>query len=322
MADPRAGMDVSTARAHRPDAVTTAPAAAARATMVDMERRDGFERQRLCVVPRPAVAEALARPVTRRLVVTDAGWFPEAEGHLRLRPGGAEEAVVMVCTDGAGWVDLGSGPLRVGPGSAVLIPRGAPHSYGADDDAPWTIWWCHLRGSDLADLWSAIGADLGRPLVSLRALDRVTALLDEIVSSLERDQSPARLLSTAGIAWRLMTQLAVDRKLPEQGEPLERAMRYLEERVDGSIRVSELARLVGVSTSHLGALFREATGGGVLAYHTGLKMARARRFLDTSSLHVSEIAREVGYDDPFYFSRQFSRVHGMSPSDYRMHRKG
>jgi len=287
-----------------------------------MERREGFANQRLNVVPRPAVAEALARPVTRRLVVTDAGWFPRAHRHLRIRPGGADEAIVIVCVAGSGWVDVDGTRVRVTPSTAALIPPRVPHSYGADDGDPWTIWWCHVRGSDLADLWSAIGADASRPLVSLRAVDRVTVLLDEIVTALERDQSPARLLATAGIAWRLMTQLAVDRRLPEQGEPLERAMRYLEERVDGTIRVSDLARLVGVSTSHLGALFRDATGGGVLAYHTGLKMARARRLLDTTDLHVAEVAREVGYDDPFYFSRQFRRVHGVSPSDYRAQRKG
>lgn len=255
-------------------------------------------------------------------MVTDAGWFPEAKGHLRRRPDGAAEAIVIVCTDGSGWVDLGEGRVRVGSGSSVLIPGGAPHSYGADEHDPWTIWWCHLRGGDVSELWDAIGVDRRRPIVSLRALERVTALLDELVSALERDHSPARLLAATGIAWRLMTQFAVDRRLPERGEPLERAMRYLEERVEGSIRVSELARLIGVSASHLGALFREATGGGVLAYHTALRMTRARRLLDTTSLHVSEIAGQVGYDDPFYFSRQFSRVHGMSPSDYRLQRKG
>lgn len=287
-----------------------------------MERREGFGGQRLCVVPRPLVDEALGQPVTQRLVVTDAGWFPEAEGHLRRRPGGAEEAIVIVCTGGSGWVDLGEGRLRIASGASVLIPRGTPHSYGADEDDPWTIWWCHLLGGDLSDLWGAIGVDPRRPVVSLRAIERVTALLDELISGLERDQSPARLLASTGIAWRLMTQFAVDRRLPEQGEPLERAMRYLEERVDGNIRVSALAGLIGVSASHLGALFRDATGGGVLAYHTALKMTRARRLLDTTRLHVAEIARHVGYEDPFYFSRQFSRLHGMSPSDYRMKSKG
>jgi AraC family transcriptional regulator of arabinose operon len=287
-----------------------------------MERRDGFEHQRLCVVPRPLVEQALARPVTRRLMVTDAGLFPAAEGHLRRRPRGAAEAIVLVCVDGGGWVDLDGVRTRVAPGTAALIPAHVPHAYGAGDERPWTIWWCHLRGSDLADLWEAVGASVDRPIVSLRGVDRVTVLLDEIVTGLERDQSPARLLATAGIAWRLMTQLAVDRRLPEQGEPLERAMRYLEERVDGTIRVAELARLVGVSASHLGALFRDATGGGVLAHHTALKMARARRLLDTTDLHVAEIAREVGYADQFYFSRQFRRTHGVSPTAYRAQRKG
>jgi AraC-like DNA-binding protein len=39
-------------------------------------------------------------------------------------------------------------------------------------------------------------------------------------------------------------------------------------------------------------------------------------------MHVAEIGRDVGYGDPFYFSRQFSRIHGMSPSEYRLQRKG
>ena len=165
------------------------------------------------------------------------------------------------------------------------------------------------------------GGAAERPLISLRAVDRVTVLLDEIVSSLERDQSPVRLLATAGVAWRLMTQLAVDRRL-RTGRAAGAGDTLPGGRVDGGIRVSELARLVGVSTLHLGALFRDATGGGVLAYHTALKMARARRLLDTTELQVAEISREVGYGDQFYFSRQFSRVHGMSPTEYRLHRKG
>ncbi|MGD8168423.1 helix-turn-helix domain-containing protein [Herbiconiux sp. P16] len=287
-----------------------------------MERAVGFENQRLCVVPRPLVTEALARPVTRRLVVTDAGYFPRADAHGRHRPAGAEETIVIVCVAGSGWVDAEGVQTRVGTSTAIVIPGGLPHSYGASESEPWTIWWCHVRGSDVPELVEAAGIDPTRITVSLRAVDRLTAMLDEIVSALERDQSPARLLSTAGMAWRMLTQLAVDRRLPEQGEPLERALRYLEQRVDGAIRVPELAALVGVSSSHLSALFRDATGGGVLAHHTALKMARARQLLDTTTLPIAEVGREVGMRDQFYFSRQFRRTHGVSPSEYRAHRKG
>lgn len=287
-----------------------------------MDLMDGFANQRMCVVPRPVIAEALTAPVTRQLVVTDAGYFPGAHRHRRERPVGIAETIVMVCVDGVGWVEIDGERTRVGPSTAVILEQGMPHSYGTSDDSPWTIWWCHLRGADSADLVEATGATAARPTLMLRSLDRVTALLDEIVSSLERDTSPARLLSTAGMAWRLMTQLAVDRKLPERGEPIERAMRYLADRVDGTIQVPELAALVGVSPSHLSTLFRQATGGGVLAHHTALKMARARLLLDTTALGIAEVGREVGYLDQFYFSRQFRRVHGQSPSAYRAQRKG
>jgi AraC-like DNA-binding protein len=290
--------------------------------MTGMERAVGFENQRLCVVPRPLVAEALARPVTRRLVVTDAGYFPHAEAHGRHRPHGAEETIVIVCVAGSGWVETAGARTRVASSTAIVIPGGVAHSYGASEGDPWTIWWCHVRGTDVPELVEAAGVDASHSTASLRAVERLTAMLDEIVASLERDQSPARLLATSGMAWRMLTQLAVDRRLPEQGEPLERALHYLEERVDGAIRVPELAALVGVSSSHLSALFRAATGGGVLAHHTALKMARARQLLDTTALPVAAVGREVGMPDPFYFSRQFRRTHGMSPSAYRAHRKG
>ncbi|WP_221583545.1 AraC family transcriptional regulator [Microbacterium sp. G2-8] len=287
-----------------------------------MERADGFDRQRLSVVPRPLVAAALERPVTRRILVTDAGWFPHARQHGRHRPQGAEETIVIVCASGTGWLDADGARQRIGSGRAIVLPGGVPHSYGSDDEDPWTIWWCHVRGSDVPELVAAAGNRAGNRTISLRSPDRATALLDEIAVSLEAGTTPARLTATAGLAWHLFTQLAVDHAHPQEGTPLERALRYLEDRVDGQVQVSELAALVGVSPSHLAALFRHATGGGVLAHHNALKMARARVLLDTTDLPVAEVGRLVGRPDPFYFSRQFRRMHGVSPRAYREHRKG
>jgi len=287
-----------------------------------MSIRDGFAGERLCVVPAPAITAALQRPVTRKLVVTDAGWFPTANQHGRKRVSGIDATIVIVCTKGSGWLRMRGVGHRIGASQAVIIPAGEPHSYGASETAPWTIWWCHLRGSDVLDLVSVVGASVERPVVKLRNLDRAAALSDEIVRGLERDQSPARLVSVAGAAWKLMTQLASDQVLAEQGDPLERAMSYLEQRLDSTVRVSDLASLVGVSASYLTALFRRATGGGVLAHHTALRMATARNLLDTTTMSISDIASAVGYQDAFYFSRHFRRIHGTSPSEYRVQRKG
>ncbi|WP_297081646.1 helix-turn-helix domain-containing protein [uncultured Demequina sp.] len=289
-------------------------------TSATTARPEGFAGQRLCVLPRPRVAEALAAPATRRLVVTDAGYFPHASGHRRTRTTGVPETIVILCVAGRGTVRIGDDTTAVGPGTCITIPALAPHDYWASDD-PWTIWWMHLRGSDVAELVAPLPG-LGPTVRRVQGLDRVSALFDELVSTMERPPSDARLLAASGVAWNLLSRLAVDAVLPAEGTPLERAMRYLEARVDGSVSVTELAALVGISPSHLGALFREATGGGPASYHSSLRMARARSLLDTTSMPVGQVATAVGYLDPLYFSRQFRRTHDVSPSEYRALRKG
>lgn len=284
-------------------------------------RIEGFDNQRLCVVPRPQVEAALRLPGTRRLTVTDAGYFPAAAGHRRVRPHGAPETIVILCASGVGTVHVDGESHVLTPSACVTIPADQPHEYVASLEDPWTIWWMHVLGEDVAELTGPL-LGVPRPLTRLRATDRAVALFDEIISLLERRLSPAHLLAASGAAWQLLTRVAADSVLPADGSPLERAMKFLEARVDGSIPVSELAAMVGMSPSHLSALFRKATGGGPAAFHTSLKMARARALLDTTSMSVREIAAAVGYADPLYFSRHFRRVHGVNPTQYRAQHKG
>jgi AraC family transcriptional regulator of arabinose operon len=287
-----------------------------------LEPFSDIERPRVSVLPRPMVAEYLDRPVTRKLLVTDVGWFDEAGHHLISRPLGAAESIVIICVGGSGWVEVDGVRHGVGAGTAALIPEHTPHGYGSSARNPWTIWWCHVRGSDVSELFGASGATRERPLVSLWNADRCVSLIDEILTGMNRDQSPVRLLAAAGAAWKLLTQIAADRLEAERDDPLQRAMVYLAERLDSPVRVRDLARLVGLSESHLTSLFRKTTGGGIIAHHTALRMARARHLLDSSTRPIGEVARAVGYADPLYFSRAFHRMHELSPSDYRAHRKG
>lgn len=57
-------------------------------------------------------------------------------------------------------------------------------------------------------------------------------------------------------------------------------------------------------------------------YYIQLKMQRACRYLAHSDRKIKVIARELGYDDQYYFSRLFSKAIGKSPSDYRREERG
>ncbi|MEJ3653648.1 AraC family transcriptional regulator [Actinomycetes bacterium KLBMP 9759] len=285
---------------------------------------DGFPGQRLRVLPRPLVAAALRRPPTAALLVTDAGYFPHAANHGRRRPQGTPEVVVIVCVDGVGHCDADGRHSVVHPHDALVLPPDQPHVYWADPERPWTIWWLHAAGAQVVELLSVIAPDGREQVVELHDVYRAVSTIDDTIGFLERDETVPSLISASGSGWALLAQVAADAVGGglRRTEPVRQAHDYLRRNFAKPVSVSELARTAGLSTSHFAALFRAATGSGVVEYTKRLRMARARELLITSSRDIADVAVAVGYPDPFYFSRQFRTVHGCSPSEYRSTHRG
>ena len=92
---------------------------------------------------------------------------------------------------------------------------------------------------------------------------------------------------------------------------------YLGQRLDRDYDLATVAAAHHVSTRTLLRRFRAETGQTPLGYLQSLRISRARRVLETSSLSVEDVARTVGYADASTFRRLFARTVGMSPSAYR-----
>ncbi|MDR2347169.1 MAG: AraC family transcriptional regulator [Bifidobacteriaceae bacterium] len=280
--------------------------------------QDGFPGERLRVLPARRAAAASQAPVTRRLLVTDVGYFPQAERHGRSRPTGASGGIVIACTAGRGWCEMGGARRAVGPDQVLVVPPGEPHAYGAEHGDPWTIWWFHAQGTDLGELLQAARLSVNRPVVNLARPERLVSLIDEIALRLEKDDSDASLAAAAGAAWHALALIASDqRAAPSRPDPVALAVEYLQARAGQSVPVRELADAVGLSPSHLTAIFRRSTGYAVVEYQTRLRLARASQYLTVTDLTVKQVATRVGYSDAFYFSRRFRAVYGLSPSAYR-----
>lgn len=277
----------------------------------------------MLVLPGPRVREALTLPGTSHLVVTDCGYFPEARSHGRTRTRPIGEAIIIVCTKGAGWCRTASGRFPVSAGQVLILPPGAPHSYGADEDDPWTLWWLHVSGRDLPEFLSAAGMTVDAPVRNLSDVFRVVALVAEVLKWMERDSTTASLLASAGAAWHLMALLVSDRSPgDERSTSIDRAAEFMRDHLTERVEVSGLAAMVRLSPSHFAALFKRQFGTPVLQYQTQLRMARAREILDTTHKPIADVAAAVGYADSFYFARQFKRIHGVTPNAYRRRHRG
>lgn len=283
-----------------------------------MHVRDGFPGQRLHVLPSPLIQEALRGGPTSRLLVTDAGYFPRATQHGRDRDTGSAQAIVIVCSAGAGWCEMDGVRHDVREGQVLLIPPRQPHRYFADENDPWSIWWLHAMGADLDDLLTAIGLTVSHPTAPLSDPVQAAGLIEAVCNALARDETSASLTAAAGAAWHLLALLVADRHQRSLGDaPIIRVQGHLREHLAEPVRVPDLARSAGFSTSHFAARFRAVTGFSVTEYVKRLRMARARALLTTSERSIAEVAREVGYPDQFYFSRQFHAVTGCSPRTFR-----
>jgi AraC-like DNA-binding protein len=174
-------------------------------------------------------------------------------------------------------------------------------------------------GADVPDLLAAIGLTAAEPTGPLVDPYAAFALVETICDWLGRDETSASLTAAAGAAWHLLAQLAAERERRSVGdhEPVRRIQAHLREQLHAPVSVPALAELAGFSTSHFSARFKEVTGFSVVEYVKRLRMARARQLLITSDHTVAEIAASVGYPDPFYFSRQFAAVNGVSPRAFR-----
>jgi AraC-like DNA-binding protein/quercetin dioxygenase-like cupin family protein len=88
-------------------------------------------------------------------------------------------------------------------------------------------------------------------------------------------------------------------------------------RLDRPVALRELAAQAGFSAQHLNRLFQRALGVTPLQCLTAMRMEKAAELLRDGKLSVAAIAERCGYNDPYYFSRQFSRHWGRSPTAYR-----
>jgi len=101
------------------------------------------------------------------------------------------------------------------------------------------------------------------------------------------------------------------------GNPLQRAQAHINENLAEDLKIADVAKRAGVSTSQLQRIFRDALGMTYSTYLTTMRMQKAKALLGGTDRPITDIAFDVGYNDSTYFSTAFRKHEGISPSQYR-----
>lgn len=286
------------------------------------EKHEGFVGQRMVVVPRPILGRALQNPLLKHLLPSDAGYYPRAGGHVRMRARGCPEAIFIFCAAGEGWCEIAGKRHEVSRNELLVIPAGTPHVYGADQKTPWTIHWFHAVGSNVPVYLERLGVTRERPVVPLGGDVQLLAMFEDVMEGLEHGFTLTHLIYAAHSLSHLMGLILRHKEEFGYGEAdaqerVAKCIEFMKGHLREPLKVATLAALMNLSRSHFTATFRRVTGYAPLSYLNHLRMQRAVQLLSTTNLSIKQISEQLGFADPLYFSRAFRKMHSLSPSGHR-----
>ena len=226
----------------------------------------------------------------------------------------------FIC-EGEGWLKIGDMELYPQPGELILMPEGIKQSYSYVSGNPFRKYWCHF---------SAKVGDIN--LFKLLDFSQVSAVVDsniigrifsELTSYHQSDHVYAHLLAKS----KLMELLAyfimnidvddITFKNLNSIKKLSKVLTYIDSNIEQNITIHELAEIAFMHPNYFIRFFKQKIGVPPIQYITRKKIAKAKDLLTSTTSSVSEISQQIGFSDLFYFSKQFKKIVGVTPTEFR-----
>jgi two-component system response regulator YesN len=98
---------------------------------------------------------------------------------------------------------------------------------------------------------------------------------------------------------------------------VEEINRYVDEELGKNLSMSMVAEHFNFSSAYFSRLYKHITGENFVKYVLKRKLTRGMELLQDENLKINDIARIVGYWSPSYFIREFRKMYGITPAEYR-----
>jgi AraC-like DNA-binding protein len=267
-----------------------------------------------------------------------ANWYKFLQGES-IRYEHVASTCYLWAINGHGLIHSSKQTFRISPGFVLRLPWMHDIHYEADNDFPFHLGTLHLipnysisqpvearvsylkddplfhspsRYSDL-NLQTPELASLAEPY----ARDIVgigTYAISKFSSNDGSDflyRSLGKMIQNDGLRWSRETKIA--KSYPRE---LVNIMQHVQANLNLPLGIEELANSVEWSLSTTNRVFRKYLGMTLSTWIRQEKMREAEKLLRESSLRINEVARNVGYQDPLYFSHTFKKYYGISPREF------
>ena len=288
-----------------------------------VRKKEGFTGQKSIVLPNLVIDRLSSNPINGFLYATDIGFYPHATNHYRQRKQGSLENILIYCIAGQGWCKIEDKVYTIMPNQFLIVPLGMAHTYSADKDDPWTIYWIHFKGEGGFHLARSLYEKLITGNNMIYISDVRNNLFDELYQNLQLGYGKSTTGYASILLWQILGSFLYDERfgaslMQQQSDPVEKAIAYISENIQHRLTLEMISSQANLSLSHFSMLFKNKTGYTPIEYVNHLKIQIACQNLQFTNLRIKEISELSGIEDPYYFSRLFNSQMGVSPTQYRL----
>jgi AraC family transcriptional regulator of arabinose operon len=280
--------------------------------------KEGFLGQTMIVLSPEQKGKISDNPFFQNLFPTAIGYFPNAKNHDRSRKNGVNEYILLYCLDGEGWISINKKTIKLTPNTGFIIPENTAHKYGSSLNAPWSIYWVHFSGSYAETFYSRFSKTRNEAVKIAFDQTRII-LLNTIIKLLDSDLNDEKTELSHFKLIGFLSSLCYSDVLEQSNieDRINRSIIFMKENLSSVLTIDQLAVHVHYSVSRYSELFRQRTGYAPIQYFIRLKIQKSCEYLYFGNMNIKEICKEVGFEDPYYFSRMFKKQIGMAPMFYR-----
>ncbi|MEU2260067.1 AraC family transcriptional regulator [Streptomyces sp. NPDC019645] len=223
--------------------------------------------------------------------------------------------VAVLISGGGGWYRGTDGRrLAVAAPAVLWLTPGVPHHYAPDPATGWDESFVDFAGPATATYTELGYIEPDRPVVPLSDAAPARAAVGRIARAARRG-NPLLEVETGAAVHELLVALRRARTdIGPDGDPV---LQALARDAFTALSVAEHAARHGMTPAELRTAVRRGAGCSPKDYLLRIRLGRAKELLAATDLPVAAVARRVGYDDPAYFSRLFTRRVGTAPIRFR-----
>ena len=254
------------------------------------------------------------------LYLVDRPWFPyvctEVEHWQWQSDAGRSHYNFWAVLEGDGYLNVGEQTFRLRPGMFFIFSPeqqiSATH-YSGDRITRFSAHFIPLSGATITDAvpgFPVLGGNVGSLALFKRQIDVIMRMAVDRADDEALHRLMYRLIQRVCSAKESDTQVLLNPKVAE-------AIQLIRTNPGRIESMDAIARQLGWSRSHFDRVFSQQVGQAPKQFLLNCKMIEARRYLESTSLRIGEIAEALGYRDIYFFSRQFKQFFGQAPLAYR-----